>query len=218
MNGGKTRKQHCLLSTWLTISVVMFITTLCCLNHCYCYLYTYREPPFWVVVWFMTSCGGWHRRKLSIYSITQVVQAIGRFVFKDRQGFCAFSLLWLPLTSYSFTQDELYNVFFFQIAYVLTLVIPFPTPGMALGFFACGCAPGGGGSNLWSYLLGGDVSLSAAMTTISNIAAVGKSVQYNSCGNPCCNRTGLEVKWFHKGDIIHLKLFKLCVLWLFSKT
>lgn len=53
------------------------------------------------------------------------------------------------------------------------MAVHFPSETMALGFFACGCAPGGGASNFYAYLLNGDVSLSVTMTTISNIAAIG---------------------------------------------
>ena len=45
--------------------------------------------------------------------------------------------------------------------------------GLALGYFASGCAPGGGSSNMYAYLLGGDVSLSVTMTLISIIASLG---------------------------------------------
>lgn len=41
------------------------------------------------------------------------------------------------------------------------------TGGVALGFFAAGCAPGGGSSNMYTLLLGGDVSLSVTLTLIS---------------------------------------------------
>lgn len=50
--------------------------------------------------------------------------------------------------------------------------------GLALGYFAAGCAPGGGSSNMYTYLLGGDVSLSVTMTLISIIASLG-----NRCYN-----------------------------------
>ncbi|CAL1544816.1 unnamed protein product [Lymnaea stagnalis] len=46
-------------------------------------------------------------------------------------------------------------------------------PGIALGFFALGCAPGGSASNAYTHLLGGNVSLSVTMTLISTIAALG---------------------------------------------
>jgi len=45
--------------------------------------------------------------------------------------------------------------------------------GLALGYFASGCAPGGGSSNMYTYLLGGDVSLSVTMTFISITASLG---------------------------------------------
>lgn len=43
----------------------------------------------------------------------------------------------------------------------------------ALGLFFCGVSPGGGFSNIWSLLLGGNVDLSVAMTLISTVAAFG---------------------------------------------
>ncbi|KAH9499719.1 hypothetical protein Btru_077657 [Bulinus truncatus] len=46
-------------------------------------------------------------------------------------------------------------------------------PGITLGFFALGCAPGGSASNAYTYLLGGNVSLSVTMTLISTFAALG---------------------------------------------
>ncbi|XP_074657774.1 ileal sodium/bile acid cotransporter-like [Tubulanus polymorphus] len=46
-------------------------------------------------------------------------------------------------------------------------------PSQALGIFATGCAPGGGLSNTYTYLLDGDLSLSITMTVISTIASLG---------------------------------------------
>ena len=46
--------------------------------------------------------------------------------------------------------------------------------GVALGFFAMGCAPGGGASNIYTYLLNGDLSLSITMTLVSTFASLGK--------------------------------------------
>lgn len=46
------------------------------------------------------------------------------------------------------------------------------TGGIALGFFASGCAPGGGASNMYTYLLGGDSSLSVTMTLVSTVASL----------------------------------------------
>ena len=47
-------------------------------------------------------------------------------------------------------------------------------PAVSLGIFACGVCPGGGVSNMYSYLLDGDVSLSVTMTAISSISALGE--------------------------------------------
>lgn len=48
----------------------------------------------------------------------------------------------------------------------------FPTAHeMALGLFFTGISPGGGASNMWTLLLGGNINLSIAMTTISTLAA-----------------------------------------------
>jgi solute carrier family 10 (sodium/bile acid cotransporter), member 3/5 len=42
---------------------------------------------------------------------------------------------------------------------------------LALGLFFTGVSPGGGASNVWTILLGGNIDLSIAMTTISTFAA-----------------------------------------------
>lgn len=44
-------------------------------------------------------------------------------------------------------------------------------PELALGLFYMGVSPGGGGSNVFSLLLGGNVNLSITMTTISTLLA-----------------------------------------------
>ncbi|XP_013165652.1 PREDICTED: ileal sodium/bile acid cotransporter-like isoform X2 [Papilio xuthus] len=50
----------------------------------------------------------------------------------------------------------------------------FPTlPEMHLGMFCTGVAPGGGASNIWTFVLGGNLNLSLAMTTISTLSAFG---------------------------------------------
>lgn len=59
------------------------------------------------------------------------------------------------------------------ISYALGYVL-FPTSHeMALGLFFTGISPGGGASNMWTLILGGNINLSIAMTTISTIAAFG---------------------------------------------
>ena len=70
---------------------------------------------------------------------------------------------------------------FSQTAFALIKVFGM-SGGLALGYFAAGCAPGGGSSNMYTYLLGGDVSLSVTMTLISIIASLGNRLGdlYNS--------------------------------------
>ncbi|XP_071092487.1 ileal sodium/bile acid cotransporter-like [Haliotis cracherodii] len=59
------------------------------------------------------------------------------------------------------------------IAFGVAKLVKFENPAVGLGIFACGFCPGGGPSNIYTYLLGGDLSLSVTMTTISTIAALG---------------------------------------------
>ena len=58
----------------------------------------------------------------------------------------------------------------FTFAYNLDL-----EPGVALGFFALGCAPGGSSSNVWTNFLGGNLNLSITMTLCSTMCALGES-------------------------------------------
>lgn len=44
-------------------------------------------------------------------------------------------------------------------------------PELAIGLFFIGVSPGGGGSNVWSLLLGGNLNLSITMTTLSTLLA-----------------------------------------------
>ena len=61
----------------------------------------------------------------------------------------------------------------FQIAYGIAKVVT-SDPLASLGIFVAGICPGGGASNIYSYLLDGDLSLSITMTTISTILSLGK--------------------------------------------
>ncbi|KAL8559695.1 hypothetical protein ACOMHN_002228 [Nucella lapillus] len=83
-----------------------------------------------------------------------VVKATLRRPFAPIIGLCS-QFIVMPLVSFGLTQ--LFDL----------------TPGVALGFFALGCSPGGSASNLFCYLLGGDVSLSITMTFISTVASIG---------------------------------------------
>ena len=65
----------------------------------------------------------------------------------------------------------------FQLAFFLGLGL-FPTDVMLrLGLFLNGCCPGGGGSNMYTLLLGGSLDLSIMMTFCSSLLAFGKSFQ-----------------------------------------
>ncbi len=46
--------------------------------------------------------------------------------------------------------------------------------GVALGMFISGCVAGGGDSNMFTYLLGGDLSLSVTLTLVNLLASLGK--------------------------------------------
>jgi len=48
----------------------------------------------------------------------------------------------------------------------------FSDPGLQLGVFLTGCSPGGGASNIWTYLLNGNINLSVTMTFVSSIVAL----------------------------------------------
>ncbi|GFY76014.1 p3 protein [Trichonephila inaurata madagascariensis] len=49
----------------------------------------------------------------------------------------------------------------------------FDDPVLRLGLFTFGSSPGGGASNMWTVLLGGNLNLSITMTFISTLAALG---------------------------------------------
>lgn len=50
------------------------------------------------------------------------------------------------------------------------LIFP-DSPAMRLGMFFTGVSPGGGASNIWTFILGGNLNLSLAMTSISTLAS-----------------------------------------------
>ncbi|KAK7104424.1 ileal sodium/bile acid cotransporter-like [Littorina saxatilis] len=59
------------------------------------------------------------------------------------------------------------------IAYGVARSLKLDNQLMSFGIFACGVCPGGGASNMYSYLLGGDLSLSVTLTIISTVASLG---------------------------------------------
>ncbi|XP_069363057.1 ileal sodium/bile acid cotransporter-like isoform X2 [Maniola hyperantus] len=52
------------------------------------------------------------------------------------------------------------------------LIFP-DSPALRLGMFFSGVSPAGGASNIWTFILGGNLDLSLAMTSISTLAAFG---------------------------------------------
>ncbi|ROT67889.1 ileal sodium/bile acid cotransporter [Penaeus vannamei] len=64
--------------------------------------------------------------------------------------------LFMPLTSYTL------GYFLFH-----------DSPALWLGLFIIGCSPGGGGSNIWTHVLGGSLDLSVTMTFVSTVVAFG---------------------------------------------
>ena len=69
------------------------------------------------------------------------------------------------------------TLFCLKLAFGICMLLKLET-GVALGFFAMGCAPGGGASNIYTYLLNGDLSLSITMTLISTFASLGRILKF----------------------------------------
>ncbi|XP_045516125.1 solute carrier family 10 member 6 [Pieris brassicae] len=59
------------------------------------------------------------------------------------------------------------------ISFGLGFVLFPDMPAMRLGMFFTGVSPGGGASNIWTFILGGNLNLSLAMTSISTLASFG---------------------------------------------
>ncbi|BHF82929.1 hypothetical protein SprV_0802606900 [Sparganum proliferum] len=58
------------------------------------------------------------------------------------------------------------------ISFGIGMIMPIK-PELGFGLLTTGCSPGGGGSNVWTLLLHGDLNLSMTMTFINSIAALG---------------------------------------------
>lgn len=58
-----------------------------------------------------------------------------------------------------------------MVSYVIGYGLFSDYPSMWLGLFLTGCSPGGGGSNMWTYILGGSLDLSVTMTFVSTVGA-----------------------------------------------
>ncbi|XP_045193829.2 ileal sodium/bile acid cotransporter-like [Mercenaria mercenaria] len=58
------------------------------------------------------------------------------------------------------------------IAFAIAKAVRIDIAAVSLGIFVAGCCPGGGASNMYSYLLKGDLSLSITMTALSTVLAL----------------------------------------------
>lgn len=56
-------------------------------------------------------------------------------------------------------------------SFVLGYIFPWSSPEMRLGLFVTGCSPGGGASNIWTVMFGGNLDLSVVMTAVSTFSA-----------------------------------------------
>jgi len=56
-------------------------------------------------------------------------------------------------------------------SFVLSYIFPFSNTAMKLGLFVTGCSPGGGASNIWTVMFGGNLDLSIVMTAVSTFSA-----------------------------------------------
>jgi len=56
-------------------------------------------------------------------------------------------------------------------SFILGYMFPWTSPEMRLGLFVTGTSPGGGASNIWTLLFGGNINLSVTMTAVSTICA-----------------------------------------------
>merc|ERR1719322_1554322 len=56
-------------------------------------------------------------------------------------------------------------------AFALGYIFPWSNPHMRLGLFVTGCSPGGGASNIWTVMFGGNLDLSVVMTAVSTFSA-----------------------------------------------
>jgi len=56
-------------------------------------------------------------------------------------------------------------------SFVLGYIFPWSNSAMKLGLFVTGCSPGGGASNIWTVMFGGNLDLSIVMTAVSTFSA-----------------------------------------------
>jgi len=56
-------------------------------------------------------------------------------------------------------------------SFLLGYIFPWSSPEMKLGLFVTGTSPGGGASNIWTVMFGGNLDLSVTMTAVSTFSA-----------------------------------------------
>merc|ERR1711892_680086 len=56
-------------------------------------------------------------------------------------------------------------------SFILGYIFAWSSPEMRLGLFVTGCSPGGGASNIWTVMFGGNLDLSVTMTAVSTFSA-----------------------------------------------
>lgn len=86
------------------------------------------------------------------------------------------------LTLWNRVRSLITYTYSFQIGYGIAKLVTPGDPYIALGIFIVSCCPGGGQSNIFSYLLGGDISLSVSLTAVSMMLSFGMYIlYYNTC-------------------------------------
>ena len=91
-------------------------------------------------------------------------------------GFCC-QYLFMPLVIYwkicriQLQLVVIVHCLMLQCAFALAKIYFADNVALQLGIFVTGCCPGGGGSNMWTLILGGNLHLSITMTCLSTLAA-----------------------------------------------
>ncbi|KAF6770156.1 hypothetical protein AHF37_09994 [Paragonimus kellicotti] len=90
------------------------------------------------------------------------------------------------------------------LAFAIGMLIPIKTE-FGFGLLTIGCSPGGGASNAWALMLGGDINLSILMTFVSSLSAL---LNISLCENSTPSQTSSKMN----------ELIMLNLLALLSKT
>ncbi|KAK3930963.1 P3 protein [Frankliniella fusca] len=89
---------------------------------------------------------------------------------------------------------------------------------MQLGMFFTGISPGGGASNIWTYLLGGNLNLSITMTTISTMLAFGMMPFWVfTLGHHIFQQGKMEVPYMRVLEVAFSLLIPIFIGWLIQR-